>query len=98
MNRESESRVIGFCVDQHGRFDAGAWGRFSAVSQVELAAVARYLAGVDWYGHGAELATVAKTLSPLGFAELVRATDFDAGRFAGMLKAHLRQARQLTEV
>ncbi len=98
MNRESESCLVGFCVEQHGRFDAEAWGRFSMVSRAELAAVARYLAGVAWYGHAAELAEVAAELSPLGFAELVRATDFDASRFGGMLKTHLRQAGQLTGV
>jgi hypothetical protein len=48
MNRESESLLVGFCVEQHARFDAGDWARFSAVGAVELAAAARYLAGVDW--------------------------------------------------
>ena len=98
MNRESESYLVGFCVDQHGRFDAEAWGRFSMVSRTELAAVARYLSGVAWYGHEAELAEVAAQLSPLGFAELVRTTDFDASRFGGMLKAHLRHAGLLAGV
>jgi hypothetical protein len=96
MNRESEARLVGFCVEQHGRFDAGAWARFSAVGAAELAAAARYLAGVDWYGHRAALGDVAAELSPLRFAELAHATGFDASRFSGLLKAHLRQAERLS--
>ena len=96
MNRESESLLVGFCVEQHARFDAGAWARFSAVGPVELAATARYLAGVDWYGHRAALGDVAAELSPLRFAELARTTGFDASRFSGLLKAHLRQAERLS--
>jgi hypothetical protein len=95
MNRDSESRLVGFCVEQHGGFDASAWAQFSAVNPDELAAVARYLAGVEWYGNRAALAAVAAELSPLAFAELARATDFDASRFAGLLKAHLRHAGRL---
>lgn len=94
MNRESESQLIGFCVAQHGRFDAPAWRQFSSVSPAELAVAARYLAGVEWYGHRAEVAEVAQALSPLPFADLLRATDFDASRFAGQLKAHLHHAEQ----
>ena len=97
MNRESEAQLVGFCVEQHGRFDAEAWGQFSAVSPVELAAAARYLAGVDWFGHRAALAEVAAGLSPHPFAELARAADFDASRFAGLLKAHLRYAGHLAD-
>jgi hypothetical protein len=92
MNRDSESRLVGFCVEQHGGFDAGAWLQCSAVSPAELAAAARYLAGVEWYGHRGALAAVAAELSPAAFAELARATDFDASRFAGRLKAHLQHA------
>ena len=98
MNRESESLLVGFCVEQHGRFDTGAWARFSAVGPAELAAAARYLAGVDWYGHRAALGNVAAALSPLRFAELAHATGFDASRFSGLLKAHLRQAERLSNV
>ncbi len=95
MNRDSESRLVGFCVEQHGGFDAGAWARFSAVKPDELATAARYLAGVEWYGNRAALAAVAAELSPLAFAELARTTGFDASRFAGLLKAHLRHAGRL---
>jgi len=95
MNRDSESRLVGFCVEQHGRFDAGDWARFSAVNPNELAAAARYLAGVEWYGNRVALAAVAAESSPLAFAELAHATGFDASRFAGLLKAHLRHAGRL---
>lgn len=95
MNRDSESRLVGFCVEQHGCFDAGAWARFSTVKTDELAVAARYLAGVEWYGNRVELAAVAAELNPMAFAELARATNFDASRFAGLLKAHLRHAGRL---
>ena len=95
MNRDSEAQLIRLCVEQHGCFDAAAWGRFAAVTPSELAVVARYLAGVAWYGHQAELSGVAAELSPRSFAELVRETGFDASRFAGLLKAHLRHAGRL---
>jgi hypothetical protein len=95
MNRESESFLVGFCVEQHGRFDAGAWGRFAAVAPAELAVTARYLAGVDWYGHGPALRDVATQLSRRSFAELVRETGFDASRFGGLLKAHLHHAGRM---
>ncbi len=95
MNRDSESQLVRFCVEQHGRFDADAWGQFSAVSSLELATTARYLAGVEWYGHRAALVEVAAALTSRPFAELVRATNFDASRFAGLLKAHLRHAGRL---
>lgn len=94
MNRESESLLVRFCVEQYGRFAAEAWSAFKGVSQAELAATARYLAGVDWYGRRAELGAVASQLSPRAFAELARETEFDAPRFAGLLRAHLRHAGQ----
>ena len=94
VNRDSESRVLAFCVEQRSRFDAGAWARFSAVSRAELATAARYLAGVAWYGHQPALRAVADSLSEESFAALVRDTGFDPGRFAGLLQAHLRHAGQ----
>lgn len=98
MNRESESRLVAFCVAQHGSFEPGAWSRFSAVSPAELAAVARYLAGVEWYGQREALASVATAVHPGSLAELVRETNFDVPRFAGLLRAHLHHARRLTAV
>lgn len=94
MNRDSESRLLAFCVAQRSGFDAGAWTPFSAVSRAELAATARYLAGVAWYGHEPALRAVADSLSKESFAALVRDTGFDPGRFAGLLQAHLRHAGQ----
>jgi len=98
MNRDSESRLIGFCVEQHGGFEAEAWGQFSDVAPAERAVAVRYLAGVDWYGHRLELRAVADRLSLRPFAELAMETAFDASRFAGLLKAHLRHAGRLAAV
>ncbi len=95
MNRDSESRLVGFCLEQHGRFDPGAWERFSAVSPVGLATAVRTLAGVERYGNRAALAAVAAELSPLAFAELVAMTGFDASRFGGLLRAHMQRAERL---
>ena len=95
MNRNSESQLIGFCVEQRSRFDASAWERFSAVSRLELAATARFLAGVSWYGHQTALREVAGRLSPRSFAELAREVSFDPSRFGGRLKAHLEHAGRL---
>lgn len=95
MNRDSESQLIGFCVEQRSRFDASAWEQFSAVNRIELAAAARYLAGVSWYGHEAALREVAERLSPRSFAELAGEVRFDASRFGGLLKAHVAHAGSL---
>lgn len=94
MKRDSESCLVAFCVGQRSRFDAGAWTPFSGVSRNELAAAARYLAGVAWYGHQPALRAVADSLSKETFAGLVRETGFDPGRFGGLLRAHLRHAGQ----
>jgi hypothetical protein len=91
MDREAESRLIAFCVEQHACFDPTAWTHCPAVPPRELAMVTRYLAGVAWYGHGAALRALAAAL-PESAAELARETSFDASRFAGLLKAHLRHA------
>jgi hypothetical protein len=94
VNRESESRLLGFCVEQRSRFDPAQWSQFSAVAPLELAATARYLAGVTWYGHQIELEAVANRLTAKSFSELVPEVAFDPSRFAGLLKAHLRHAGQ----
>jgi hypothetical protein len=72
MNREAESRLISFCVEQHSRFDPSAWPEFSGITSVELAATARFLAGVEWYGQREQLRRVADRLSPKSFSELGR--------------------------
>jgi hypothetical protein len=46
VNRESEAQLLAFCIAQRSHFDALAWENFSGVTRLELAAVARYLAGV----------------------------------------------------
>jgi hypothetical protein len=95
MNREAESRLVDFCVAQRSGFDARAWTRFTGVRQLELAATARYLAGVSWYGHQDGLREVAGRLSSRSYGELAGEVGFDASRFGGRLKAHLRHAGQV---
>lgn len=97
MMREQESRLLEFCVAQRQQFDAAAWPRFSAVTPLELAATVRYLAGVSWYGHQAQLKAVADQLSPDAFPALVQQTRFEPSRFRDLLKAHLRHAGQPVE-
>lgn len=91
MNRESEDQLLSFCAEQSRHFDPDAWARFAAVTAPEMAAVARFLAGVSWYGHQAELAAVAGAFSPEPFPALVRSTGFDPSRFAGRLGVRLQR-------
>jgi hypothetical protein len=94
MNREAESELISFCVEQHAQFDASAWPRLSVITPLELAAAARFLAGVTWYGHQEQLRQIADRLSLKTFSELAHEVNFDPSRFAGLLKAHLQHASQ----
>jgi hypothetical protein len=94
MTRDSESLLVGFCVEQRHCFDSTAWVEFSAVSRLELASAARFLAGVAWYGRQEALIGIADRLSPKSFSTLAIETGFDPSRFAGLLKAHLRHAGQ----
>ena len=94
MNRAAESHLLDFCVAQRSQFDAAAWAGFTAVTRLELAATARYLAGVSWYGHQQPLGEVAAQLSSRTFSDLAYEVGFDASRFSGLLKAHLQHAGQ----
>ena len=89
MTREAESQLIAFCAAQRSAFDPVAWSRFDAVSKLELSATARYLAGVEWYGHQKTLARVADQITPLNFEQLTQLVDFDPGRFKGLLQARI---------
>lgn len=92
MTREAESQLLAFCAAQREAFEPEAWLCFDAVSQLELSAAARYLAGVDWFGHRLDLARVANRMTALNFEELTLHVDFDPGRFKGLLQARLRHA------
>lgn len=92
MKREPESLLLDFCVRQRRSFSTAAWARFEAVGPLEKAVAARFLAGVEWYGHREGLAHFADTLTTQKFAELSAATNFDPGRFGGLLKARLARA------
>lgn len=95
MTREAESQLLGFCAEQRDVFVPDEWTHFTAVSPMELSATARYLAGVDWYGHQDALARVADQMTPLNFEELTQTVDFDPGRFKCLLQAHLAHRGQL---
>lgn len=92
MTREAEAQLLAFCAAQRDAFDARAWAGFDAVTALELAATARYLAGVEWFGHRQTLARVADQLTPHNFEELTQRVDFDPGRFKGLLQARLVHA------
>jgi hypothetical protein len=92
MKRDTENRLLEFCVQQQTAFSRDAWAQFAVLSELEKATVARFLAGVGWYGSREELARFADTVTSANFAELSRATNFDASRFSGLLKAHLAHA------
>jgi hypothetical protein len=83
MNRESEARLLEFCVEQHRCFGSSAWLAFDAVSRIGLAAAAHFLAGVDWFGKPRELLRVVEMLQPGGvgnFSALARESRFDVSR------------------
>jgi hypothetical protein len=95
MNRESEARLLEFCVRQQQDFEPAAWAAFDAVSREELACAALFLAGVDWYGREEELARAAERLAPGSrghAAGLMRDASFDCGRFSNMLRRELNHA------
>lgn len=92
MTREAESQLLAFCVAQRDAFEPSAWASFNAVSGMELSATARYLAGVNWFGHQKALVQVANQMTTLNFEELTQTVDFDPSRFRGMLQARLNQA------
>jgi hypothetical protein len=96
MKRNIENRLLDFCIQQHARFTAEAWDRFDALNTKEKATVARFLAGVEWYGHREELARLADSLTAEKFAELSAATGFDGGRFAGLLRTRLERHAAMT--
>jgi len=95
MNRESEARLLEFCVRQHQNFEPAAWADFDAVSREELACTVLFLAGVDWYGREAELSLQADQLASGSrghFSALASRTQFDCGRFSNMLRRELDHA------
>jgi hypothetical protein len=95
MNRESEAALLEFCVQQHAEFASEAWLVSPPADRDELATVALFLGGVDWFGHRRELLEVAGRLHPgcAGrFSELARLTQFDCGRFSNMLRRRLDHA------
>jgi hypothetical protein len=91
MTRDDETQLLDFCVVQRRAFDVADWERFTFVSHLELAAVARYLAGVDWFGHQADLTKFADNRTSLNFEELTQVVDFEPSRFRGMFHARLSQ-------
>lgn len=89
LDRDTEERVLQFCARQKDTFDVEEWLHNTITDKSELAVVALYLAGGDWYGHHAELEFVADTLRPgcVGhFSELVKETRFECSRFRNLLE------------
>lgn len=93
MDRETESLLLDFCVRQRVQFNLDAWFALP-VPVGNVATVTLFLAGVDWYGHQADLLSVAERLwpgSPGNFSVLAKEMQFDCSRFSGMLKMMLEQ-------
>lgn len=95
MNRETEAALLEFCVQQHKEFKPAAWLERESGEREELAAVALFLAGGDWFGHRRGLLEVADQLCPgcVGrFSEVARRSRFDCGRFSNRLRRKLTHA------
>lgn len=96
MNRESEAELLDFCVCQHQKFDADSWMQRPPQDRQELAAVALFLAGVDWFPHCQPLLDIAERLHSgyVGrFSELAKLTRFDCARFSNLLRRELTLAK-----
>lgn len=95
MTRESEARLLDFCVSQHGRFDRTSWLAYEHPRPEEFLVATLFLAGAEWFGHSGELEAAAECLSP-GARErydlLLRRTDFDCARFSQTLRRRLEHA------
>jgi hypothetical protein len=95
MNRETEASLLEFCARQREGFEAAAWLDREPQDRDELAVVALFLAGVDWFGHRRELLDVAGRLHrgcEGRFSELARSTQFDCSRFSNLLRRRLTHA------
>lgn len=96
MTRESESRLLDFVNAQHRRFQAGEWVAYPHLTRELLATVAWFLAGVEWYGHRADLLRLAEVLCPGSegrLSALVIRTGFDPSRFSNLLRHRLEHAQ-----
>jgi hypothetical protein len=94
--REKEAALLEFCRRQSTHFDERAWVPFAGLSELEVATVASYLAGVAWYGHQEKLCRVPLTLlrtEAAPFPEMAKKVGFEPARFAGLLKARMKHAR-----
>lgn len=92
MTRETEEALLNFCAQQQAFFDEAAWLETSHPNQDEFLATVLFLAGVDWYGHRANLVSVANALEPEAIGNLskiARRTGFDLSRFSTMLRRKL---------
>ena len=95
MNRETEAELLDFCVLQYRKFEANDWMQRPQKDRRELAAVALFLAGVDWFPHQQPLLEIAERLHGgyVGrFSELAKLTRFDCARFSNMLRRELTLA------
>jgi len=96
MNRESEAELLNFCVRQHKSFKADSWMQRPERDRQELAAVALFLAGVDWFPHRQHLLEIAERLHGgyVGrFSELAKLVRFDCSRFSNLLRRELTLAK-----
>ncbi len=95
MKRESESRLMAFCVQQHDRFSTDAWLTYQHPDKDEFLGACLFLSGCEWYGHQHELRGIAEHLqtgSTGHLSDVVRRTGFDCLRFSTMLRRELDHA------
>ncbi len=96
MNRNEESQLLDFCVDQKNNFTREKWSSIPGCSQNDLAAATLFLSSVEWYGHRDDLLSISQKLKPYSeghLSELVKSTGFNCSRFSNMLKARIKHAR-----
>jgi hypothetical protein len=72
MKRDTEDRLLAFCVRQRAHFELSPWMELP-VSSEDKAIVALYLANTSWFGHRQQLLDLAERLhsgSPGRFGEI----------------------------
>ncbi len=97
MNRHTEQQLLNFCVAQHGRFNAEAWGQLEGVAPEQKACAMLLLANARWYGRLSELRDLVGKSLPSGEVELTKMSDragFNPARFAQRLQGLLWQSTE----
>jgi hypothetical protein len=98
MKRDTEARLLEFCVQQKAHFGLSPWMDLP-VSNDDKATVALYLANTTWFGHRRQLLNIAEALRrgcTGHFGEMAKLTGFDPSRFRGRLQARLAHEQSVS--